>query len=48
MEPALRLPIYHHWKGLPLVTFWLFVRSSWTMGCGNWGTRYERVRVSEA
>jgi hypothetical protein len=48
MEPALRLPIYHRGKGLPSITFWLFVRSSWTMGCGNWETRYERVRVPEA
>jgi len=32
---------------LPIITFWVFVRSSWTMGCGNWGTRYERVEITE-
>lgn len=29
--------------GQGYITYWLFDRSSWTMGCGNWGTRYERA-----
>lgn len=33
---------------LPRITYWVFVRSSWTMGCGNWGTRYERIDGPEA
>lgn len=27
------------------VTYRLLFASSWALGCGNWGTRYERVEI---
>ncbi len=32
---------------LPTVTWWRLVLSSWTMGCGNWGTRYVQIEKPE-
>ena len=43
MPPLSRPPV--EYTEVPEITFWHLVLSSWTMGCGNWGTRYERVEA---